>query len=193
MVEKAKDRSLDEFFKMMEEKDLYEQDIDISVFDENNIKLGKESENQINDSTDIKILDNNQDIYNYVIETSRIGINSFKKNNTPIKFLSCEISSMSKPLKELIKRILNLFIYTYEIMDPNEGKRILTKDYLEKYKFGINVKSFGGDNYFNIIPSDRSKLKIEECDFDTTVKDFIALVDEKNDNIKNILQGKHYL
>jgi hypothetical protein len=30
MVEKAKDRSLDEFFKMMEEKDLYEQDIDIS-------------------------------------------------------------------------------------------------------------------------------------------------------------------
>lgn len=70
MVEKAKDRSLDEFFKMMEEKDLYEQDIDISVFDENNIKLGKESENQINDSTDIKILDNNQDIYNYVIETS---------------------------------------------------------------------------------------------------------------------------
>jgi len=77
MAEKAKDRSLDEFFKMMEEKDLYEQDIDISVFDENNIKLGKESENQINDSTDIKILDNNQDIYNYVIETSRIGINSF--------------------------------------------------------------------------------------------------------------------
>lgn len=70
MAEKAKDRSLDEFFKMMEEKDLYEQDIDISVFDENNIKLGKESENQINDSTDIKILDNNQDIYNYVIETS---------------------------------------------------------------------------------------------------------------------------
>jgi hypothetical protein len=57
-----------------------------------------------------------------------------------------------------------------------------------KYNIGINVKSFSGENYFNIIPNDRSKLRIEECGFKTTVKDFIEL-----DNIKDILQGKHIL
>ncbi len=66
----------------------------------------------------------------------------------------------------------------------------IVKDYLKEKNGSINVKSFGGENYFNIIPNDRSKLRIEECGFKTTVKDFIELVDEKDDNIKDILQGK---
>jgi hypothetical protein len=69
----------------------------------------------------------------------------------------------------------------------------IVKDYLKEKNGSINVKSFGGENYFNIIPNDRSKLRIEECGFKTTVKDFIELVDEKDDNIKDILQGKHIL
>jgi hypothetical protein len=79
MTEKPNDRTLDEFYKMLEEKDLYEKDINPDIFEENNVKLCKEVHNKTNNSYDIKILDNNKGSHNYVIETSRIGINSYKK------------------------------------------------------------------------------------------------------------------